>query len=173
MVRDPRDDEQEIGQTIDIPEQHGIDRRIERHHGALRPAADGAGHMERCAAGGPAGENEVLERRQTGLQTIDQLLEPRDVLVAQPRFGGSIAHLPAWIRQLRTQRKQISLQPDQLGVDLRFGRARTREAEMRVQLIDVAVRLDAGIVLPDACPAEERCFTGISGPRVDLHGQEA
>ena len=36
-------------------------------------------------AGAAAGENETPQRRQLGLEPIDQLLEPRDVVVAERR----------------------------------------------------------------------------------------
>ena len=113
------------------------------------------------------------ERRQGGFHSIDQLLQPDDVLVRQPRFGRSIADLVAGIRELRAERKQIPLQTDQFGVDLRVGGARPCDAEMGVHFVDLTVRVDSRIVLGDARSAEERRLARISCPRVDLHGQEA
>src|SRR3954471_8209913 len=81
VVGDPREDEEQIRQPIDVAQQNRIDWRLETHDAALGAAADGAGDVERGSRSGPAGENETAQRRQLRLETIDQLLDAEDVVV--------------------------------------------------------------------------------------------
>ena len=129
--------------------------------------------MECRAAGRPARQDEMPDRRQTNVQSIDELFEAYDILVTQLRFSGSVCDLATRIRQLRTQRKQVALQPDELGVEFPAWGVCTRQAEMRVQLVDLAVCMYSWIVFPDPGAAEERRLACVSCPRVDLHGEEA
>ena len=77
------------------------------------------------------------------------------------------------IRELGANREEIALQPDELAVDLRVRRVRPRQTEMGVQLVDVAVRGHARIVLAHARASEQRRLARIAGLCVNLHGQEA
>ena len=168
-----REHEQEIGQTIDVLQQQRIDGRLERDHASFRTPAHGTRDMERGSARRAACENEIRQRRQAGLEPIDQMFHPLDVTVTQQGFWNLRRDLPGRIRQLRAEREQIALQTDDLVSDLGIRRARSREPQVRVQLVDVAVCGNARFVLADAGAAEERCVARIAGPRVDLHGQEA
>ena len=85
VIDGARQDEQQIGEPVDVAQQHRIDRRLERDHAALGAAADGARDVQRGAGRRAAGENEAAQRRQLGLEPIDQLLEPDDVVVADAR----------------------------------------------------------------------------------------
>ena len=75
--------------------------------------------MERRAAGRTSRQDEMPERRQVSFQSIDELFEALDILVAKLCFSGSVGELATRIRQLRAQRKQVALQPDELGVEFR------------------------------------------------------
>ena len=129
--------------------------------------------MERRAAGRTARQDEMPERRQASFQSIDELFKAHDILVAKLSFSGSVGDSATGIRQLRAQRKQVALQPDELGVEFRVWGACTRQAEMRVQLVDLAVRTHSWIGLPNPRAAEERRLARVSRPGVDLHGEEA
>ena len=122
MIDDAGEDEEQIGQPVDVAQQHRIDRRIERHHAALGAPADRARDVERGAGRRAAGEDEAAQRRQLGLEPIDQLLEPDDVVVADDRFGDARRELVGRIGELRAEREQIALDLDELGVERRIGR---------------------------------------------------
>ena len=44
-----REHEQQVGQAVDVAQQHGIDGRLERDHAALGAAADGPRDVQRGA----------------------------------------------------------------------------------------------------------------------------
>ena len=57
----------------------------------------------------------------------------------------------------------------ELVVEIAVADRRSRDAEAGVQLIDLAVRVDAGVVLADARAVEQRRLPRITGTRVDFH----
>ena len=65
--------------------------------------------------------------------------------------------------------EQIALNRHEDFVDARHHLDRASNAERGVQLIDIAVRFDARIILRNAAAAEESRLSGITGLRVDLH----
>ena len=75
--------------------------------------------MERRAAGRATRQDEMPERRQACFQSIDELFEAHHILVAKLCFSRSVGDPATRIRQLRAQREQIALQPDELGVEFR------------------------------------------------------
>ena len=79
MVHNTGENEQQIGQAIDVSNQHQIDGRLERHHPPLGAAADRPRNMQRGARGGAAGENEAAQRRQLRFERVNQLLQPHDI----------------------------------------------------------------------------------------------
>src|SRR6266851_8742177 len=86
-IDDPRENEEQVRETVHVPKQHGIDRRLERHDPALGAAANGASNVQRRASGRAAGEDEATEGRQLLLEPIDQVLETIDLGVANDRLG--------------------------------------------------------------------------------------
>ena len=66
-----------------------------------------------------------------------------DVVVAERGLRDAGGELLAGIGQLRAEREQVALEPHELGVDVGIGARRAREAQAGVQLVDVAVRVDA------------------------------
>src|SRR5262249_36626221 len=109
------------------------------------------------------------QRRQRVLESIDQLLESRDVEVGDYRLLHARRQLLAGIGQLRAEREQVALDRDQLGADRRIERRGAHQAQPRVQLVDLAVRLGPGVVLARPGTVEERRLARIAGSRVDFH----
>ena len=172
MIDRAGNNEQEIGEPVDVSHQHGIDGWLQRHDPPFGAAADGAGDMQRGAGGRASGEDEAAERGKRGLDAIDQLFEPRDVCVGDHRLLDPRRELLARIGELRAEREQIALDRDDLGVDRRVaGRGRAHEPEPGIELVDFAVRVDARIVLARAGAVEERCLARIACSRVDFHQQ--
>ena len=95
----------------------------------------------------------------------------RDARVVDARLLEMLAHLVA-DRAWRGARRgeEIALDGDEHLVDARHGLDRAGHAERRVQLVDVAVGLDARMILRNAAAAEESRVAGVTGLRVDLHG---
>jgi A/G-specific adenine glycosylase len=162
--------EQQIGQPVDVTDQDRIDWRVQRHDPPLGAAADGASDMQRGARGRAAGEDEPTQRRQRGLQTIDQLLEHYDLRVGDNGFLYPWRELLAGIGELGAEREQVPLDCHDFDVDGRIDSRRGQdEPEPGVELVDFPVRVDAGIVLARACAVEERRLARIAGSRVDFH----
>jgi hypothetical protein len=170
MIDHAREHEQQVGEAVDVSHQHAVDGWSQRHHPALRPAADRPGHVQRRTRGTPARQNETPERRQLGFEPIDQLLEPRHIVVAKHGFRDPGGELFAGIGQLRAEREQIALEVNQLGLDLRVGAGRTRQTDAGIQLVHFAVCVNARVVFFNARAVKERCFTAVAGACVDLQG---
>ena len=128
MIGDSGENEQEIREAVNVAQQHRIDRRIEGDDAALGAAADGARDVQRGAGRGAAGENEAPQRRQLGLELIDQPLEPRDVLVVDHRFADARRQFVGRIGELGAEREQIALQSRRAS-----DRARDRRDEARTR----------------------------------------
>ena len=94
----------------------------------------------------------------------------RDALVVDARLLEMLRHLLAVGRgEQRADGEQVALDGHEHLVDARHRLDGARDAEDGVELVDVAVGLDARIVLRDAAAAEEPRVAGVAGLRVDLH----
>jgi hypothetical protein len=124
-----------------------------------------------------AGQYEVRQRREVGLEPIDELLEALDIGILEDRLCDAGRNPVVRIGEPGAKREQIALNlPDRAG-NVRERRAvgagaqrRERQAEQGVHFVDLAVRIDADVTFRDACAAEQRCFTGVTGTGVDFHG---
>ena len=76
----------------------------------------------------------------------------------------------AGIGELRAEREQVLLETHELGIDFGVGARRAGQAQEGVRLVDLAVRVNARLTLPDARAVEERSVAGIARARVDFHG---
>jgi len=179
MIDGPRHHKQQIGEPVDVPNQDQVDWRPQRHHPALCAAADRAGKMQPGAGLDAAGKNKMRERRQLGFEPIDELLEALDIRVVKHRLRDAGRNLFGRIGEPGAKGKQIALNLRERVADVCEGavvRASAergaRKTEPGVELVDLAVRVDAGVALRDAGAAEERCFTRVAGARIDFHGME-
>ena len=171
MVHRAREHEQQVGETIDVPHQHRVDRGFESHHPPLRSPADGASDVQRRARRAAASEDEPTERGQLGFVPIDKLLEPHHIVVSERGFGHASGDLFTRIGQLRPEREEIALQANEFVRDFTVGARGTRQAQAGVQLVDVPVRFDARLALADTCAVEKRRVARVARSCVDLHGQ--
>ena len=168
-VLEPSKDEEQIAEAIEIDDNVLRDRGglSQGDDEAFRAPANCAGHMQLSRRNTPAGEDEVLERGQFPLAKVNHLLEPLDmgsldstVVSSLGRGGG----------QFRSHHEQLALHVGENLIDAgrRVGGAGNPEGS--VQFVDGAVSFDARVMLLDANPAQEPCFTGVAGPSVDFHG---
>jgi A/G-specific adenine glycosylase len=169
MIENARDDEQEIGQAIDVAQKHRLDAWFERYHPALCAAAHRARDVNGRRGRRAAGENEPAQWRQFGLELVDQFFEAADVRVgeagpSQPR-GDPVGR----IGELGAERKDVALELQQHRFERpgRIGRA--GEPEPGIELVDVAVGLDPRIVFADARAVEQRGLAGVARARVEFH----
>jgi A/G-specific adenine glycosylase len=125
--------------------------------------------MQRSPGRTATGEDETAKRRQLGLESIDQRLQSRDIGVADRRLGDPVCYLVRGVGELCAQREQVTLDATELLIELGVVERRPRETEPGVQLVDLAVRVDAGVILSDPGAVEERRLASIAGARVDFH----
>ena len=129
--------------------------------------------MQRRRLGRAPRHDEGAERLQLRLALVDRALELRDPLVVHARFLEVLAHLFAVRRgEQRADREQVALDGHEHLVDARHHFGGARDAERRVQLVHVAVRLDARMVLRHAPAAKEPRLPGVAGLGIDLHRAE-
>ena len=127
--------------------------------------------MERRSRASPAREHEAVQRGQLALHLVDRALQRLRIVVG---------HEAAELLPARAgRRRELRADPEQGALHVldlvALGRPRrqmtVRRSEHRVQLIDVPVRRDARIGLPDPPAREERSLAPVSRSRVDLHRQ--
>jgi hypothetical protein len=177
MVDRTRHHEQHIGEPVDIPNQDLVDWRLQRNHPPFRAAADRPRHVQRGAGPDTTREDKMRERGKIRLEPIDQLLEALDIGVMKRHLRDAGGNPVRRIGEPGAKRKQIALdlhervadvgEPGAVGMAVQRGE---REPDEGVELVDFAVRVDAGVALRNAGAAEERCLTGIAGARIDFHG---
>src|SRR5207247_6544955 len=166
-VDGPRQHEQQIGKPVQIVDDGLVGRllAVQAHHRPLGPPTDRARDVQRGRLGRAARENEVLQWREPGLVTVDDLLERADV-----RGLEHFTQLTRiFTREFGAHREEVSLDRlQQAGLE-RNGLQRRRKSERRVELVDFAIRAHAQMVFGDAAAAEESRLTRVASLRVDLH----
>jgi len=168
-VDDTREDEKEIRQPIDVSYDERVGRRVERDDSALGTTANGSREMEGRSSRRATGQDKPGERRQFGLEPIDQGFEPCHVGVADGRFRHASGDSDRRVGQAGPQREEVALDLQKRFVDVWIGARRAREAQASVDLIDFTIGVDPGVGFADACAVEKRCLAGIARARVDLH----
>ena len=78
--------EQQVRKPVDMADEELVDGRLQRNHPSLGAAADRARKVKRGARLDAAGQDEVRQRREVGLEPIDELLEALDIRVLEDRF---------------------------------------------------------------------------------------
>jgi hypothetical protein len=154
------EDEEQIGQAVQIhgDEGAGVLHAKDR---PLRSPADGPREIEAGGQLAPTGQHERLERLEGrvgriafGLEALDELLRDPEPTAAAHRRRGEIG----------TEVEELVLNPAQ-----GLGRALDgeRPAEERVELVDLAHRLDPRVGLRDAAPVAEARLARIAAAGVD------
>ncbi len=174
MIHGAREDEQQIRQPVHVREQLTVDVvDSERHDGSLGAPADRPGDMQQRTCTISTGKNESPQGRKFSLEAIDPILEPLDVFVRHSGFGDPRGNFLRRIRKRRTDCEEILLDVLEHFCDVARQLAlRTDRPKTGVQLIDVAVRRNARIVLRHAGAAEQRRAARVTRARVDLHGRQ-
>ncbi len=146
-VERARQHEQQIGQAVEVLQQLGAQQRGRlllaglrhfaghRHHRPLGAARHGAAHMRLRGRLRAAGQNELGQRRQFGVVVFQRVIKRGHLLGFEQRHAGH--------RKLAAEIEQIVLHLREQGVDGRRQPHAAQQPEMRIQLIDLAQRLNA------------------------------
>ena len=133
---------------------------------AFGAPADGARQMEMSGRRRTAGEDELKQGLEPGLELVDRMFEMFDVTGGD---GAKELSVRKRIGKCRADQKQLVLK---LGHQLIGGcvqPARASHAKYRVQLVDRAVRLDPEVGFEHAAATEEACRAVVAGLRINLH----
>src|SRR5438105_13870890 len=91
-------------------------------------------------------------------------------MLVDVRLGQMAVHLvEIGRRQQGANAEQVPLDWNEYFVNARHRLDRARHADGSVQLVDIAVSFDAGVVLRNSAAAKKTCVTGVAGLGVDLH----
>ncbi len=126
--------------------------------------------MKSCGARRSAWEDERLEGLELVIASIDVGLELFDASLVDNGFGKMLLHLFA-VRscQQRADAEEVALNSSKDFVNARVGVVSARYADIRIQLVDVTISIDAWMVLVDAATAKESGVALVAGSRIDLH----
>ena len=166
-VRGPRQDEQEVGQAVQIDERRAGSRRGRRCRRALRArrvcrwcARRGAARRPRPPPGSTkllSSGSSALKRSQSGSSCVDLLL--RD---AQPAF------LLERHGEIGAEVEELVLDADEHLANRTAHTPGEHEPESRVQLVDGPVGGDPRVELRYARAVAERRLAGVAAACVDL-----
>ncbi len=109
------------------------------------------------------------QRRQLGLEPVDDALEPLDVGGGDCRLGHPRGDARRRVGEAGAEGEQVPLDRLEIGDKIRVREERPRGADAGVQLVDLAVGVDAGIGLRHPGLVEQRRLACIAGLCVDLH----
>ena len=170
VVCDPRHDEEQVGEPVQVGERGRVDRLGlgQRDGVALGPAAGGAGDVERRRGRRAAREHEARERLEPLAQLVAGALERGHVVVgdAQP----ALAVPPLGVerhRQVGADVEEVVLDAHEQVGQARLEAGRDRHPDGRPGLVAGAVRPDAQIVLRHPLAVPERRLPGVASARVD------
>src|SRR5688500_5888120 len=171
-IGSPGESEGKIRQAIEVDNHDLRDLHLplQADHSTLSAPAYGAGDMKCRGFLRSAGQDERLQCFQLAIARIDRMLELRDPIVTDARFGEVLLHL-FLIRssEQSADAEQITLNRNEHFVYLRHRPGGTSEPDECVELIHIAVRLDARMILRNAAATEESGHAFVAGLRVNLH----
>ena len=146
--------------------QHGLDRAgAERDASALGAAADRAREVQRAPAGDAAGEDEPAQRRQLGLEPIDQRSSRATSSSPSAAFVDARGDLVPRIGELRAEREQIALDLDEHLVELGArAAARATRPSQAFSSSTSPYASTRGVALRHARAVEQRRLAGVAGP---------
>ena len=155
MVGKAREDEQQIGQPVQI--DHAIIADIliagEANDNAFCTAAYGTGEVETRGNRRTTRKDETLQRFEVLLDAIDRLFDELGFLCTDTTeaflFKGP------WRGQIRSQHEKLILYDSEDFVEFFAGRIGPDDAEHRIQFIHRPIRFDALGIFGDALPSEQ------------------
>src|SRR6266545_2580998 len=116
--------------------------------------------MREARGARPAREDEFLQRRQRGVELVEQRLEPQDLAVGHGRA--------AWNRDVPAQIEQVVLDILENHAYFFGNRLGKQHADRGIQLVDLAEGDDARAVLARSRTVAQARFAAVAGARVDF-----
>ena len=162
-VQRSREDEQEVREAIEIAARRIADRHRSPPCGRARARRAGRRCGATCASAAarvPPGRMNSLSAPRSALNALDGILETRDVGVGDCGVPGN--------RQLAAQVEEIVLDAREAvddGVRQRFGE---QETQRRVELVDIADRVDPRRILRHARAVAQARRAGVARARDDF-----
>ena len=117
-------------------------------------------------------DDKAVERRQSGVEEIDALFDPFDLLLADPQRL-NLAVLALGTAQIGAEIEEIVLNTAQYAVNLVIADVENRDTDDRIRLVDPAICGYAHMELWQARTVTERGATIVAGASVDpieFHG---
>ncbi len=165
-IRRAGEDEEEIGESVQVPERN----RVDRVHGggdqrlALGPAADRPGDVQPCRGLRARRQDEALELGEIGVEAVAVTLER----VLLPLGDAQACLALERHREVGAEVEELVLNPLE-GLAYLGGALRgEHEADHGIELVDGPVRSDPRIELGDACAIPERRLPLVATAGVDL-----
>src|ERR1019366_8743970 len=175
-VRHAGEHEEQVREPVEI-DDHNLRHRIlllvtlQPDDRTLCAPAHRARDVERGRLGGAAGQNERLERFALQLTVVSGLLELPDACAGDPCLLELLLVLFGMrCGQERADRQEIALDGSEDFIDARHHFDAACDADPGVELVHVAIRFDADVVLGHATAAEEAGAAVVAGLGVDLRG---
>ena len=161
-VRGAREDEEQVGDAVQIDPRQRVDVRFER--GDLCAPRGSPRDMQPGRRFRPARQDEALQLGKRGVVLVAESLEVVDHLLgrAQALVGTGERH-----REVGADVEQLVLHARKRHAKLRRQVARERDADVRVQLVDDAVRADPRVELRRARAVAEARLPFVAAARVD------
>ena len=170
VVREPRDDEEQVGEPVQVGERRRVHRLGlgQRDGVALGPPARRPGDVERGRRRRPAGEDEARQRLEPRAELVAGPLERGHVVVRDPQAALAVPALGVERhRQVGADVEEVVLDaPQQVG-QLGVEPGRDRDADRRPGLVAGAVGPDAQIVLRHPLAVTQRRLPGVAPAGVD------
>jgi len=172
QVGHSRECEQQIGEPVQVYDHdlRNLYIPLEADHPTFGAPADRTCDVEHRALLAAAGNDEGLERLEVPIAVVDGVLELTNAPVVDIRLlEVSVHFVEIRRREQRADAKKIALHRNQDLIDPWKRLDGARHSDHGVELVDVAVSFDTGIVLGNSSAAEESGVAGIARFRVDLH----
>jgi hypothetical protein len=126
--------------------------------------------MKEGSQGRAAGKDELGQGGEIGFTRVDGSFQAADLARADRGLGSPGDHSFAGIGKLRADGQEVALDPPEQGREVAGrGSVRPRDAEQRVQLVDVPIGGDPEVIFANPRAPQEAGLAPVSGSRVDLH----
>src|SRR5688572_20488847 len=161
-VEDAAGHEQKVGEPIEVAARGIADRLAppERYQRPFRAPAYGARKMGGRGGAAAARKDELLERGELAVPALQRGIERIHLRLAQNRVPRDA--------ELAAEVEKIVLHLFEHRAHFRRHLLREHQADGAVQLVDIAERGDASVVLGHALAVSEAGLAGVAGARGDL-----